>query len=163
MKKKWALLMVMVFAAWTTFSARAAAQDKEARRPFYVGLGLENSMNSLRYYALSESAAFFYDFHEDMAVGMKMAVSENFSDTIVYEPEIFFRVYLLKFKWGRIFAQWVLGESLIVDDEEFYPMLLAGFVAGVHIPIIGFLYAEPYIRFGYPYAWGVGAMGGIRL
>jgi hypothetical protein len=162
MRKNWALA-VAVIAALTLFSAGAAAQDRQERKHFYAGVGLENSMNSLRFYALSESAGIFYDFHENMAVGAKLGVSENFTGTMVYEPEIFFRTYLLKFGWGRIFAQWSVGESLIVEDGDLYPMLLAGFSAGVHVPLLGFLYVEPYLRFGYPYAWGVGAMGGIRL
>jgi hypothetical protein len=161
--KRQILSLTLSLAVSFVFAPKGAAGDKPNRGYFYAGAGLENSMNSLRFYALSEVAAIHYDFSDHMAVGLKAGVSENFGATVTLETEAFWRIYPVKFRWGTVFAQVSLGESFIFDDSYFYPMLLCGFTAGVHIPIKDLFYIEPYARFGYPYMWGMGAVGGIRF
>jgi hypothetical protein len=156
-----------VFLALTVFAGAAAAQvetEKKGNRSyFYAGGGIELSQNSLRYYAMSEVASITYDINDLMAVGFKVTMSENFGKTIVAEPGLYYRLYVAKFLWGRVFAQLDLGASYIVDDKKLYPEPLMGVSAGVRFPFLGKFYAEPYLRFGYPYMWGLGVTGGIRF
>jgi hypothetical protein len=163
MMKRRVLSLALLVAVSFVRAPEGTAGDTPGRGYFYAGAGLENSMNSPRFYALSEVATIHSDFSDHMAMGFKAGVSENFGATMTLETEAFWRIYPVKFRWGAVFTQWSLGESFIFDDSYFYPMLLCGFTAGVHIPIFGFLYVEPYARFGYPYMWGMGAVGGIRF
>jgi hypothetical protein len=165
--KKGFALGTAVFLALTVFAGVAAAQIEDEkvgnRSYFYAGGGIELSQNSLRYYAMSEVASITYDINNLMAVGFKVVMSENFGKTIVAEPELYYRVYVAKFLWGRVFAQLDLGASYIIDDKDLYPEPLMGVSAGVRFPFLGRFYAEPYLRFGYPFMWGLGATGGIRF
>jgi hypothetical protein len=162
-KRVAALALMSAVVVWSGLAAEGQDAPKLARGSFYAGAGLEFSMNSLRYYALSETAALTYDMNDYMAWGFRITTSQNLRHTAVYEPEMYFRVYLLKFWWGDIFTQWDMGASFIVDDKTLYPELLMGVVGGVRIPFLGRFYAEPFVRFGYPYMWGIGATGGIRF
>jgi hypothetical protein len=158
-----ALAVMLAVVVWTGLAAEEQEPPKLVRGDFYAGGGLELSMNSLRYYAISEVAALTYDMNDYMAWGFRLTISENLRSTAVYEPEIYFRVYLLKFWWGDVWTQWDIGGSFIVDEKTLYPELLMGVVSGVRIPFMGKFYAEPFVRFGYPYMWGIGATGGIRF
>ncbi|MDR2019223.1 MAG: hypothetical protein LBQ14_00480 [Treponema sp.] len=165
--KKIFALGTAVLLALTVFAGAAAAQVKAEKKGnrsyFYAGGGIELSQNSLLYYAMSEVASITYDVNDLMAVGFKVTMSENFGGTVVAEPGLYYRLYVAKFLWGRVFAQFDLGASYIMDDEDMYPEPLMGVSAGVRFPFLGMFYAEPYLRFGYPYMWGLGVTGGIRF
>jgi hypothetical protein len=165
--KRFVALGVFAILALTVFAGAAVAQveneSKGNRGYFYAGGGIELSQNSLRYYAMSEVASITYDINDLMALGFKITMSENFGKTIVAEPGFYYRLYVAKFLWGRVFAQLDVGASFIVDDKVLYPEPLMGVTAGVRFPFLGKFYAEPFVRYGYPYMWGIGATGGIRF
>ena len=124
---------------------------------FALGLGLEWNMNSRRNFGGAAVTGFDYSFN-DFAVGLKFTVSYNFNNITVLEPKALFRWYF----FGNIFAQADIGASFILEQIQNTPMFLGGLRGGIRIPLGEMLFIEPYGRFGYPFAFGFGAITGIR-
>jgi len=142
------------------------AQNEQGEKRFTAGLGLEWNMNSRHNFGLGFPVSFDYNLPVDaapFAVGITFITSNNFSDATVLEPSAFFRWYFLGSRHTGFFAQADIGAYLIFEDGNFYPLFLGGLRGGYRLPFGSMFYVEPYGRIGYPFAFGIGALAGIRF
>ena len=131
-----------------------------------AGLGPEWNMNSRENFAGGIVLGFNYNLPIDIAqltVGVNATISTNFSGYNVLEPAILIRWYFLGKDYMGFFAQADLGVFLIIEDGDTDSLFLGGLRGGFRMPLGSSLFIEPYGRIGYPFAFGVGAIAGIRF
>jgi len=130
-----------------------------------VGLGLEWNMNSRKNFAMG--AVLGYDYNLPAAIpfamGVTVTTSNTFFGAIAIEPAAMFRWYFLGKGHLGFFAQVDLGTFLFFDNGDFTPYFLGGLRGGCRLPFGSMFYVEPYGRIGYPFAFGIGALAGIRF
>jgi hypothetical protein len=105
---------------------------------------------------------FDYSFARFFAAGLTVTVGSNFDGIMVFEPSALFRWYFLGKGHSGLFAQADAGAYLVVEDGVMTPLFDGGLRLGYRLPLKRF-YVEPYGRIGYPFAFGVGAMAGVRF
>jgi len=153
--KKTILLAALVLALCVNLYAQE--QEKKAA----LGIGIEWNMNSRENFAGGAALSFDYALPHSLAVGLNAGASSNFTGITVIEPAALFRWYFLG-GYNGFFAQADCGAYLILEDGEFTAMFLGGLRGGFRIPLKSF-YIEPYGRIGYPFAFGIGALAGIKF
>jgi len=131
-----------------------------------IDLGPEFNMNSR--YNFAGGAVLGFDYNLPVAVapfaaGISFTTSTNFFGIIILEPAAMFRWYFLGSGHTGLFAQADVGVWLLFEDEETTPLFTGGLRAGYRLPFGSMFYVEPYGRLGYPFAFGIGALAGIRL
>jgi hypothetical protein len=139
----------------------AAQESKMA-----LGLGPEWNMNSRFNFAGGGVLGFDYSFLPNLAAGLNFTVSSNFNNITVLEPAVFFRWYFLGKDRMRFFVQADTGAFFILEDgglSPLFPLFDGGLRAGIRILMGERFYVEPYGRGGYPFAFGVGVMVGLRI
>jgi len=134
------------------------AQEKKAA----VGVGAEWNMNSRENFAGGTVLAFDYAVTPAFAIGLNATASSNFSGTTVIEPAALFRWYVMG-GFTVFFLQADIGAFFFFDEGEKIPFLLGGIRGGLRIPFKSAFYVEPYGRLGYPFAFGIGVLVGIRF
>jgi hypothetical protein len=120
-------------------------------------------MNSRENFAAGAVINFDYNIGSSFAVGVVATASSNFSGITVIEPAAFFRWYFLSKENSGWFAQADAGAYLILEDDDFTPMFLGGLRAGLRLPLGEKFFIEPFGRIGYPFAFGAGALAGIKF
>ena len=128
-----------------------------------AGLGLEWNMDSRHNFAGGTLLTFNYNLQRFASAGFFVAGSSNFRDTFVIEPSLLFRAYLKEYEFAGFFFQNELGISFINEDGELTRLPRVGFGAGYRFLLGQSFYIEPYGRIGYPFAFGLGIIGGIRF
>jgi hypothetical protein len=134
------------------------AQEKKAA----IGIGPEWNMNARENFAGGAALSFNYNLPHSLAIGAGITASTNFDGFTVLEPTALFRWYFLG-GYSGFFAQADVGCFLYFEDGETAPMFDGGIRGGFRLPLGSSFYIEPYGRIGYPFAFGVGVLGGIRL
>jgi len=134
------------------------AQEKKAA----IGVGPEWNMNSRENFAGGAGLAFDYTLPNSFAAGLTFTASSDFSGASALEPAALFRWYFLGGYTG-FFLQGDIGTFLFFDRGEFFPYLLGGICGGYRLPFNSSFYMEPYGRLGYPFAFGIGVLFGIRF
>jgi len=152
--KKVILLSALILA----LSASLYAKEKKAA----IGIGLEWNMNARENFAGGAVFSFDYNLPRAFALGVNVTASSNFSGITVIEPAAFLRWYFLG-GYNGFFIQADLGVYLILEDEDLTPMFLGGFRGGFRFPLGNSFYVEPFGRIGYPFAFGIGALAGIKF
>jgi len=169
---------------WFNMEVRAPSDSKApGEKKFAIGLGPEWNMNSRNYSAVGFSLGFDFNLSVAFAAGLTVTASSDFSgsdfstidfsssdffssgfsDTIVIEPTALFRWYFLGKRHTGFFAQVDAGAYLIFENDDFIPFILGGLRGGCRLPLGSMFYAEPYVRFGYPFIFGIGAIAGLRF
>jgi hypothetical protein len=156
--KKTILLAALVFALCVNLYAQEQEQENKAA----IGIGAEWNMNSRENYAGGAVLAFDYALPQSFALGLNVTASSNFSGITVIEPAALFRWYILGGGNG-LFIQADCGAYMVLEEENFKTMFLGGLRAGFRIPLESKFYIEPYGRIGYPFAFGIGALAGIKF
>ena len=128
-----------------------------------IGAGLEWNMDSRQNFAGGIALGFDYQLPANAAIGVNLMGSINFRSMGVIEPIIFIRGYLPQKVDRGFFAQFDTGAFLIIEDKNVIPMPLVGVRTGYRFLLGKSFFVEPYGRLGYPFAFGVGAMGGFRF
>jgi hypothetical protein len=128
-----------------------------------VGIGAEWNMNSRENFAAGAALGFDYNLASSFALGLAVTGSSNFSGIAVIEPAAIIRWYFLSSGDTGLFAQADLGCFMILEDGGLTPLFAGGFRGGFRLPFGKPLYVEPYGRIGYPFAFGIGALVGIRF
>jgi len=162
------ILALMLINSFCAFAEDGPTQEESAHserdeKKFAVGLGLEFNMNSPKRYAGGVVLGFDYNLPYFLAVGFTAAYSNNFFGFSVMEPAALFRWYFLGKKYTGFFAQADIGASLIFERGALIPMFLGGLRGGYRFPLGSSFYVEPFGRLGYPFAFGIGVIAGIRL
>ena len=145
--------------------AQYEAQD-EAQKVISVGIGPEINTNARANFAGGLSLSIDFQLPvsaAQLAAGLVVGGSYNFTDTIVLETTGMFRWYFLGVNHTGFFAQVDLGLHLIMEQNVTVPGFEGGLRAGFRMPLGEAFYIEPYGRFGYPYFWGVGILAGMRF
>jgi hypothetical protein len=146
-----------------TIAALALGMNLYAQEPIMaVGFGLEWNMNSRQNFAGGAVLGFDYSFMQSFAAGLTITASSNFGGITVIEPVAMFRWYFLGSGHNGFFAQAELGAYLILEDGLTI-MFDGGLRAGFRLPLGQRFYVEPYGRLGYPFAYGLGVMAGMRF
>ena len=153
MKKGFAVLLFLVCCT------AAFTQDKKMS----AGIGLEWNMDSRHNFAGGTLLSFDYKLQRFASIGFFLAGSSNFSNTHVIEPAMVFRAYFREHEFAGFFFQNELGISFIFEDNELDSRPLVGFAAGYRKHLGQLFYIEPYGRMGYPFAFGLGVIAGVRF
>ena len=159
MKKVSFICLLVCLAAW--LYAQEAGGDSAPKAA--IGIGPEWNMNSRDNFAMGGVFGFDFNLGNSFAVGLTAAYSNNFSGIQVIEPAALFRWYFLTKDHTGLFVQADLGAYLILEDGDFTPMFLGGLRGGLRLPLGVMFYVEPFGRIGYPFAFGVGALAGVRF
>jgi hypothetical protein len=127
-----------------------------------IGAGMEWNMNARENFAGGALLSFDCNLPRSFAIGLNVTASINFSDITVIEPATFFRWYFLGGHNG-FFVQADLGAYLIFENDDLTTLFLGGLRGGFRFPLGKSFYVEPFGRIGYPFAFGVGALAGIKF
>jgi len=127
-----------------------------------IGLGPEWNMNSRHNFAGGVALDFNYNLPYLFATGLSVAASYNFKGITVLEGVALLRRYFSLNDHTGFFAQIDLGTFILFEGGETTPMFLGGLRGGFCLPL-GKFFIEPYGRLGYPFAFGVGVLAGIRF
>ena len=138
------------------------AQEK-MEKPLSIGLGPEWNMDSRHNFAAGAVLALTYNLPNNFATGLDLSGSSNFNNTHVFEPDIILRYYLQNRDYNGLFIQTDVGAFFMWEDEDFLSTIEFGFRGGYRLPFGSSFFVEPYGRLGYPFAFGLGVVGGIRL
>ena len=149
------------FSLWAVLSLLAAF-FAQAEPKIALGIGPEWNMNSRRNFAGGLSASLDCKIAPDFAAGAVFTASHNFNGFTAIEPRALLRWYFLKSGGEGFFAQAEAGAFIFFEDGETTVMPLGGLRGGYRKPL-GTFYIEPYGRLGYPFAFGVGILAGVRL
>ena len=157
--QKMALLSLALFATLLVPGGGVFAQEKRAA----VGAGVEWNMNSREHFAGGAALGFNYSLPYAFAAGLSVSGSTNFFGIAVVETSALLRRYFPGTRHDGFFAQADAGLFLVLEDGEAIPMFLGGLRAGYRLPLGSSWYIEPYSRFGYPFVFGIGVSGGLKL
>ena len=154
MKKAFAVLLFLAcFAA-------VFAQEKKMS----TGIGFEWDMNSRHNFAGGALLTFDYKLPRFVTLGFMLEGSSNFSNMYVIEPAFLFRAYFLENEYRGLYFQSDLGVSFIFEDgEDLWIRPLAGAGTGYRFLLGSSFYVEPFGRLGFPFAFGLGVIGGLRF
>lgn len=165
-KKTIFLFAIVLTISMSAFAQGAGVSADSSAAPIYrfsFGIGPEFNMNSPDGFAGGGGFFFDFGFGNSLAVGLIASASHNFNETTVLEISNMLRYYLLKAEHTGFFYQAELGSTIIFDDDDgVIPAFMGGFRTGARIGF-GLGYFEPYVRIGYPFAFGVGFNSGLRF
>jgi len=120
-------------------------------------------MNSRRNFAGGAVLSIDYSLPYLFALGLNITVSHNFFDTVVLESTALVRRYFATTDHTGFFAQADLGFHAIFENGTYTidgeTVLRSGYRLLLREPF----YLEPFGRLGYPFAFGIGLIGGIRF
>ena len=159
MKRRYLFLIAILILSGAVF---VVAQENKAA----VGLGLEWNMNSREDFGGGAVIGFDYNLPVSvapLALGLIVTTSYNFNDIVIVEPAALFRWYFLNRGHRGFFAQADLGAHILMQDGDTELRFLGGVRGGYRFPVGKTLYIEPYGRLGYPFAFSIGAMAGLRF
>ena len=145
-------------------SLRVFAQDGSGSgNKVAMGIGPEWNMDSRYNFAMGGVFSFDVNIPNSLAVGFTVTGSNNFNEITVIEPAALFRWYFMGHGIDHFgfFAQADIGAFLIFEDGDLTPMFLGGLRGGYRFNLTPLFYVEPYGRLGYPFAFGVGVIGGL--
>jgi len=157
MKKALVLCLLFCIAVFI-FAEEEATSSKAA-----VGAGPEWNMNSRDNFAMGGVLAFDYSLGSAFALGINATASSNFFGITVIEPAAGFRWYFLGSNHTGWFVQADVGAYLILEDGDMTPMFLGGLRGGLRLPLGDKFFIEPFGRIGYPFAFGIGGLAGVRF
>jgi hypothetical protein len=126
------------------------------------GYGMEINLYAPEYVAGGAAFTIEHNFAQSFAMGLSFTASGNGQGHNVVEPALLFRWYFLGRGHTGFFAQADLGASVLSGGGEMRSLLLAGLRGGYRLPLGQLWYVEPYARAGFPFALGIGIMGGLR-
>ena len=152
--KKALIIMVLVF----ILGISSFAQDKKIA----FGYGVEMNLNAEDGNAGGAILSFDVNLFQRFATGVSVTMSGDSYDNGVLETAIIGRGYFSSFHKG-FFIQGDLGLSVInLRDEKTFFEPLFGIQGGYRLVIGEFFFAEPHIRVGYPFVFGIGIVAGFR-
>jgi hypothetical protein len=131
-----------------------------------LGLGVEGNINIRNKLIFGHSICYDKQLFTYFGLGVMLTISSDFGTFTSMEPEVFGRWYFLDMgiPGGGLFLQEDMGIRITSDNFEFTPAFLGGLSLGFRYAFKHKdYYVEPYVRGGYPFMFGVGLRGGVRL
>ena len=145
-------VLVLFFAVFNLFSLESV----------FIGIGPELNANTRQGAALGGAIAAGLDLNRNFATGIKTGFFYDFKTVTALETEGFFRYYIPLTIRG-LFIQAETGAVVFFEYGKPYPAFIGSLAAGWRINIGSMGFLEPSIRSGYPFAWGLGLLGGIMF
>ncbi|MCL1929434.1 MAG: hypothetical protein FWG07_11670 [Treponema sp.] len=134
------------------------AQDKKIA----FGYGVEVNLNAENGAGGGAILGFDVNLFQQFAAGINVTMSGDSYDNGVLEMAIIGRRYFSSFHKG-FFIQGNLGLSIInLRDEKTFFEPLFGIHGGYRLVLGELFFAEPHVRIGYPFAFGIGIVAGFR-
>jgi hypothetical protein len=154
-------LFCMAGSLWCAYAqeTESGAGGKKAA----ISIGPEWNMNSRENFAGGAVLAFQFNLGSSFAIGINAAASTNFAGITVIEPAALFRWYFLSKSHTGLFAQADAGAYLVLEDDEITTLFMGGLKGGIRLPFGDMFFIEPYGRIGYPFAFGIGVLAGVRF
>ncbi|MDR2397956.1 MAG: hypothetical protein LBD74_04245 [Spirochaetaceae bacterium] len=143
-----------------------AQSEREPKKQSNLGLGVEGNCNMKDRLIFGHSISYDKQLFTYFGLGFMLTISSDFGDFTSMESEVFGRWYFLDLgiPGGGLFLQEDMGLRIASDHFEFTPTFLGGISLGFRYAFkYKDYYVEPYIRGGYPFMFGVGLRGGVRL
>ncbi|MHB9292840.1 hypothetical protein Holit_01951 [Hollandina sp. SP2] len=143
-----------------------AQTEPVPQKQAHLGLGVEGNINIGTKMIFGHSICYDKQLFTYFGLGFMLTISSDFGTFTSMEPEVFGRWYFLDMgiPGGGLFLQEDMGIRLISDNFEFTPAFLGGLSLGFRYAFkYKDYYVEPYVRGGYPFMFGVGLRGGVRL
>ncbi|MDR1956144.1 MAG: hypothetical protein LBQ30_04745 [Treponema sp.] len=162
--RKWELVFCMV--GLVGIAEIRAQTEPGLKKQANLGLGIEGNVNTGNSMIFAQSICYDQRLFTVFGLGLLFTVSSDFGSFLSMEPEVFVRWYFLDLgiPGGGLFVQEDMGLRLASDNFVIKPAFLGGFSLGFRYAFkYQDYYMEPYIRGGFPFAFGVGLRGGVRL
>ena len=163
MKKIFLVILIIFVLGIYVFAEEDEQPTENTGKKAAIGIGPEWNMNSRENFAMGGVFAFDFNVGSSFALGLNVTASSNFDGITVIEPAALFRWYFLGSDHTGWFVQADAGAYLILEDDDLTPLFLGGLRAGLRLPLGEALFVEPFGRVGYPFAFGVGVMMGVRF
>jgi hypothetical protein len=128
----------------------------------FFGLGGEANANTRKGTAFAGGLSFGFELNRHIALGLKAEYSHNWDTVAALEGAAFLRWYPALPVRG-LFLPAEAGGIVFFEKGENFPALLGGLAAGWRFYLPKNIYVEPYVRGGYPFAWGAGLNLGINI
>ena len=155
--KKLFIIVLLFFLPFCIF----AREKRES--PFSVSIGPEWNMASRHNFAGGASLGFSYNLPDNFTLGLGFEGSSNFRGTHVIEPGFSLRYYLQNREYLGLFIQADLGAFFMFEDEGNTTLIEFGYRGGYRLPLGNTFFLEPFGRLGFPFAFGIGLLAGIRF
>jgi len=158
-------VIALTLLAYSFFVPVALTAQDLGENELSLGGGMEWNMNSREMFAGAFS--FIAGFNlpvpsKNMSIGTTAVYSNNFFGFSVVEIAGIFRWYFVGQGYSGFFVQADLGAYLFMEEGNTTPLFAGGLRGGYRF-LLGKFYLEPYGRLGYPFAFGVGMVGGVSL
>jgi len=138
---------------------------------FWFGIGGETAFYSAS--GLAYGGSFALGYGTGSSIGLKASYYYNKEDFLIFEVDLFLRFYTSgRNAYEGHFIQLIGGASLIDYSKGFsgffkFPsnigVLNAGFSTGWRFLLNNNFFAEPSVKFGYPYFAGLSVSAGVRF
>jgi hypothetical protein len=141
-----------------------------------LSLGVEGNGYSPTFMGFGARLNGDYRFGEMLSAGTStLLCTDGVLTTLEFSGNI--RYYLFRsedslikyYNWASVFQFFIqaeVGAAAFIDEgNHLQPKFMVGLAAGSRIALsrFGSFYVEPYIRMGYPYIFGIGAVGVYRF
>jgi hypothetical protein len=127
-----------------------------------IGTGAELNANSREGVAAGGGLLFGLELNKRFTAGIKASFFSNMDTVNTMEGQALLRYYLF-FPIDGFFVQADAGASVFFEQGESFPAFLGGLSGGWRFLPGKLWYFEPTLRLGYPFIWGIGIGGGVRL
>jgi len=151
------LLIVLLF----SFTQGIFSQEERVN-PFSIGAGPEWNMDSRHLFAFGAVLGLTYNLPRNFAVGFDFSASSNFRDTHVFEPDLILRYYFFRPHSG-LFVQTDFGAFFMFEEDGTTSLIEFGLRGGYRHLLGNRFFLEPYGRLGFPFAFGLGLIAGVRF
>jgi hypothetical protein len=158
--------LVLGFFSFMALAESSPQTEPGLKKQAHLGLGVEGNINIADKMIFGHSICYDKQLFTHFGLGFMLTISSDFGSFTSMEPEVFGRWYFLDMgiPGGGLFLQEDMGIRLTVDNFEVTPAFLGGLSLGFRYAFkYQDYYVEPYIRGGYPFIFGIGLRGGIRL
>jgi hypothetical protein len=152
MKRTFLCVFLLAASGWCVF-----AEIPE----IFIGLGPETNADTRKGAALGGVITAGMGINKHFAAGLKAGFFCDFNTVNTLEAMGFFRYYL-PLPIEGFFVQAELGAPIFFEHGNVFPSFLGSLAAGWRCNLGRMFFLEPSVRGGYPFAWGVGIMVGIR-
>ncbi|MDR2394759.1 MAG: hypothetical protein LBD93_11500 [Treponema sp.] len=158
--------LVLWMVCFAALAESGAQTEPELKKQAHLGLGVEGNINTGKRMIFGHALCYDKQLFTHFGLGFMLTISSDFHTFNSMEPEVFGRWYFLDMgiPGGGLFLQEDMGIRLASDDFQITPAFLGGISLGFRYAFkYQDYYVEPYVRGGYPFMFGVGLRGGIRL
>jgi len=168
------LILFPIFAIYAqdeTLKEEEAPKLLDVKPDFWFGIGGETAFYNAS--GLAFGGSFALGYGSGTSIGLKASFFSDGTELKIFEIDLLLRFYTSgRNAYEGHFIEFIGGASLINNTEDFlgffeFPsrigVLNAGFNTGWRFLFNNLFFAEPSVRFGYPYFVGLSVSAGVRF